>query len=299
MGKLDISAIAEKMVGAVRAAVGQSEGILNGKIDELWAYIKAMPGPQKGDPGEPGKDADMDAVRELVAAAKAEAKAELNACLDAFGARLEAIPAPQKGDPGEPGRDVDMDAVSELISIEVKEQVSKIPPAKDGAHGKDGQSVHPDTVTLMVREAAEKVAAALPKPKDGRDGFNLEDIQIEMGADGRTLSLKFVRGEDVVQHDIHIPAMLYRGVWREGSYEPGDVVTWGGSAWHCNEKTTEKPGGSPPDKTGGTGGSGSGSGGNGGVGGAAPWRLMVKEGRPGKDASGARAPRGDAVVRMR
>jgi hypothetical protein len=126
----------------------------------------------------------------------------------------------------------------------------------------------------MVREAAEKVAAALPKPKDGRDGFNLEDIQIEMGADGRTLSLKFVRGEDVVQRDIRIPAMLYRGVWREGEHEPGDVVTWGGSAWHCNEKTTEKPGASQH------------------------WRLMVKEGRPGKDA-GQRAPRGDSVVRMR
>jgi hypothetical protein len=278
MGKLDISAIAEKMVGAVRAAVGQSEGILNGKIEELWAYIKAMPGPQKGDPGESGKDANMDVVRELVTAAKAEAEATLTARLNALEARLEAIPGPQKGDagaPGEPGRDVDMDAVSELISIEVKEQVAKIPPAKDGAPGKDGQSVHPDTLTLMVREAAEKVAAALPKPKDGRDGFNLEDIQIEMGADGRTLSLKFVRGEDVVQRDIRIPAMLYCGVWREGEHEPGDVVTWGGSAWHCNEKTTEKPGASPH------------------------WRLMVKEGRPGKDAGGARAPRGDSVVRMR
>jgi hypothetical protein len=278
MGKLDISAIAEKMVGAVRAAVGQSEGILNAKIEELWAHIRSMQQPQKGDRGEDGRDADMDAVRELVTAAKAEVEATLTACLNALEARLDAIPTPQKGDPGEsgaPGRDVDMDAVSELISIEVKEQVSKVPPAKDGAPGKDGQSVHQDTVTLMVREAAEKVAAALPKPKDGRDGFNLEDIQIELGADGRTLSLKFVRGEDVVQRDIRIPAMLYRGVWREGEHEPGDVVTWGGSAWHCGEKTTEKPGASTH------------------------WRLMVKEGRPGKDAGGARAPRGDSVVRMR
>jgi hypothetical protein len=277
LSKPDLAPYAARVVAAVKSYVSKAEAAMTARLDALEVRLTAMPAPERGEPGAPGKDADMEAVCELVTAAKAEAKVELNACLDALEQRLKAIPAPQKGDqgaPGTPGRDVDMDAVSELISIEVKEQVAKIPPAKDGATGKDGQSVHPDTLTLMVREAAEKVAAALPKPKDGRDGFNLEDIQIEMGADGRTLSLKFVRGEDVVQRDIRIPAMLYRGVWREGEHEPGDVVTWGGSAWHCNEKTTEKPGASQH------------------------WRLMVKEGRPGKDA-GQRAPRGDSVVRMR
>jgi integrin beta 3 len=219
----------------------------------------------------------MGAVREMVAAAKAEAEAALNARLDALEQRLKAIPGPQKGDPGEPGPQgpgPDMEAVRSIVQAEVCAQVEAIPPAKDGAPGKDGESVHPDTVALMVREAADKVAAALPKPKDGRDGFNLEDIQIELGADGRTLSLKFVRGEDVVQRDIRIPAILYRGVWREGEYEQGDVVTWGGSAWHCNEKTAEKPGQSPH------------------------WRLMVKEGRAGKDGV-MRATAPDKPVRLK
>ena len=54
--------------------------------------------------------------------------------------------------------------------------------------------------------------------------------------------------------------MRYRAVFKQGEhYEPGDVCTWGGSAWHCNEPTTEKP------DTG-------------------PWQLMVKKGRDGKDA---------------
>ncbi|STI65202.1 putative portal protein [Escherichia coli] len=37
--------------------------------------------------------------------------------------------------------------------------------------------------------------------------------------------------------------MLYRGVFRAGeTYHPGDTVTWGGSLWHCNSMTGDKPG---------------------------------------------------------
>ncbi|EPY1018273.1 phage portal protein, partial [Escherichia coli] len=40
-----------------------------------------------------------------------------------------------------------------------------------------------------------------------------------------------------------LPVMLYRGVFRAGeTYHPGDTVTWGGSLWHCNSMTEDKPG---------------------------------------------------------
>ncbi|EPZ2885624.1 TPA: phage portal protein, partial [Escherichia coli] len=40
-----------------------------------------------------------------------------------------------------------------------------------------------------------------------------------------------------------LPVMLYRGVFRAGEiYHPGDTVTWGGSLWHCNSMTGDKPG---------------------------------------------------------
>ena len=59
------------------------------------------------------------------------------------------------------------------------------------------------------------------------------------------------------------PGMRYRGVYQETSaYDLGDVVTWAGGAWHCNEKTLERPGE-----------------------GSSVWTLMVKRGR---DAKGAR-----------
>lgn len=53
--------------------------------------------------------------------------------------------------------------------------------------------------------------------------------------------------------------MTYRGVYKaDEQYVPGDVCTWSGSAWHCNEPTTERPD-------------------------AGPWTLCVKRGRDGKD----------------
>ena len=58
-----------------------------------------------------------------------------------------------------------------------------------------------------------------------------------------------------------IPTMVYRGVFKSGDeYLPGDTVTWGGSLWHCDEQTQDKPG-----ETGSKG-----------------WTLAAKRGRDGK-----------------
>lgn len=57
--------------------------------------------------------------------------------------------------------------------------------------------------------------------------------------------------------------LTYHGVWQDGKqYTPGDLVTWGGSTWHCDAATSTKPGD---------------------VIGAAHWTLMVKRGRDGRD----------------
>jgi hypothetical protein len=81
----------------------------------------------------------------------------------------------------------------------------------------------------------------LPKPKDGIDGFGLEDFDLALSEDGRTLSFRFVRGEVKLERQVKLATLIYREVWREGEYERGDVVTWGGSAWHCQQQTKDKP----------------------------------------------------------
>lgn len=73
-------------------------------------------------------------------------------------------------------------------------------------------------------------------------------------------------GGERVEHAI--PKLNYRGLYRLGEYERGDCVTHAGSVWHCERATSQAP------KEG------------------EDWVLMVKEGRPGRDAKGQPAPDG-------
>jgi hypothetical protein len=62
--------------------------------------------------------------------------------------------------------------------------------------------------------------------------------------------------------------LTFRGVFAEGkTYDLGDLVTWAGSSWHCNETTTTRPGDAVKS-----------------------WTLMVKRGNHGRD--GAAGPPG-------
>lgn len=73
-----------------------------------------------------------------------------------------------------------------------------------------------------------------------------------------------------VGHQLAVPSIIYRGVWQERDYAPGDTVTWDGSLWHCMSATSERPG------TGDT------------------WRLAAKRGRDGKDGrDGLKGDKGD------
>ena len=39
------------------------------------------------------------------------------------------------------------------------------------------------------------------------------------------------------------PQLCYKGVWEEKvTYELGNFCTWQGGIWHCNRRTTDKPG---------------------------------------------------------
>jgi hypothetical protein len=38
------------------------------------------------------------------------------------------------------------------------------------------------------------------------------------------------------------PQLSYRGIWREGEHEAGDLVTDKGALWHCWQATSTRPG---------------------------------------------------------
>lgn len=82
-------------------------------------------------------------------------------------------------------------------------------------------------------------------------------------------------GKDGVDGKDGAPGLSFEGVYQDGKrYDPGHLVTWAGSSWHCNEPTITKPGD-----------------------GSKAWTLMVKRGRDGKD--GVDAPGALPVVRTR
>lgn len=83
------------------------------------------------------------------------------------------------------------------------------------------------------------------------------------------ISINLKRWEQAEQRiaalELHIKSlstMTYQGVWSEGTFDKGSVVTWGGNLWHANERTSAKPGED-----------------------ALAWTLCCKKGRDGKDAT--------------
>lgn len=116
---------------------------------------------------------------------------------------------------------------------------------------------------LVALEAREPLQGVSGKDgNDGRDGFKLEDFDVRVLEDDRTIELSFKSGEHQHIATLKWPTMIDRGVFKEGqTYEAGDSVTWGGSLWTAQRQTDAKPD---------TADSG--------------WRLAVKRGRDGKDA---------------
>lgn len=98
--------------------------------------------------------------------------------------------------------------------------------------------------------------------ENGRDGLSASDVDINVLDDGRTLEFSLTQGDTIHAFEIAFPFPIYQGVFEEErTYVPGDMVTWGGSMWHCDDPKGLKPG--APESG---------------------WTLAVKVGRPGKDA---------------
>jgi hypothetical protein len=241
------------------------------------AAVAELPKPQDG------KDADLDEVRRVIADEVKEIRAAVEAIEPApqfsdiaamVSDAVATIPAPQDG------KSVTVEEVAPLIASEVDKRISELPRAKDGKDGRDGKDgkngiglagalIDRDGelfVTLTNGET-KNLGPVVGKDgtpgKDGRDGFSLEEFDATLMDDGRTVLLAFERGDQSFKVELGFPVMLYRGVYKDGEkYERGDTVTWGGSLWHCDGETADKPGE-----------------------GAKSWTLCAKKGRDGRDGT--------------
>jgi hypothetical protein len=198
---------------------------------------------------------DLDALSDMLAGIVAEEVSKAVTPLNAKIAELEARepvagPPGEKGERGEPGEK----------GLDGKD-------GTDGLTGKDGAGI-----ADLLRDNEGNLVATFTdgrlknlgpiqgaNGKDGRDGFGFEDMDVCVLDDDRTIELSFKRGEEEKAFTFKWPTVIYRNVFKEGEqYEAGDMVTWGGSLWHCDKATSAKPG-------------------------TDDWTLACKKGRDGKD----------------
>lgn len=227
---------------------------------------------------ENGKDADPEMVRQAVAEEVAKlppAKDGVSVTLDdvrpmivdAVKSAVEALP------PAEPGVSVTAEDLRPVIAEEVAKAMEAITLPKDGEPGRDALQLEilPEIIAdkSYSRGTYAKHMGGLWRSFERTHGMKgwecivdgLSSAAVEQsGERGFELSLVLSSGTEV-RKSLDLPVMIYRGVFAPGDYVPGDTVTWGGSLWHCDSATCDKPGEQ----------------------GSKGWRLAVKRGRDGKD----------------
>jgi hypothetical protein len=227
--------------------------------------VSAMPVPRDG------KDYDPDMLQKAVKAAVDDAVA--------------AIPVPQDG------RSLTPDDVQPMLQALVAESMPALPdvkalvseavaalpapePPRDGEDGRDALALELlpfiDEGKSYLRGSYATHNGGLWRAYEKTHGMRgwecvvdgVAGVDIEC-SDQRRFTLTVNRASGVSEtKSFDVPVMIYQGVFKSGqNYLPGDTVTWGGSLWHCDEPTQDKPG-----ETGSKG-----------------WTLATKRGRDGRD----------------
>lgn len=255
---LDTKAIALALAPIVKQHVEAATAPLLRRIDELEARA-SVPGKDGADgrDGVDGKDGAPASEEQIATAVERYLSASPpQAGADGQNGRDGADG--ERGLDGKDGRDgadgiglagAMIDRDGELNVTLTNGEVRKLGPVigRDGANGRDGPS--------------------------GTDGQSWDAMDVRRSGP-RTIELSFDGGEQRNTFELEFPVPLYRGVFSDGAaYEHGDMVTWAGSLWHCNDATSDKPGE-----------------------GAKAWTLAAKRGRDGKDFAGSQAKLGPVKI---
>lgn len=227
-------------------------------VNRVDDAIKAMPTPQDG------KSVTLDDVRpelqkmvDAIELPQPPSIEDIQPVIDAgLAEAVKALPAPD---------------ISELVN-RVDDAIKAIPTAEQVALSMEGMfSKWALDFERKADNVLQRAVDKMPVPKDGKDGrdaLDIDDFDISLADDGRTVTLSLKRGDDVVEKSVKLSTILDRGVFGEDqSYEKGDAVSYGGSLWISQK---DAPEGKP------------------GVG--EDWRLSVKRGRDGKSINGKSVP---------
>ena len=279
----DDRAVVKGVIRAIKEHIAEVVGGLSFRLDDINRRLRSIPDPIKGEKGDPGERGE-----------KGEPGLAIPGPPGPKGDPGESIKGDrgERGEKGDPGETI----IGPAGPIGEKGETITGPPGKDGAPGRDALQIDILSTVDLSRAYPRGTYARydggiIRSFKDSIAGEELErswevvlagvaEIEVFQDPDDprifgvRTrLTGKKVKAEDV--NLIRIPVMLYRGIWKpEGEYGRGDVVTYGGSTWHCltdGAKLMPSENGSKDPQ----------------------WRLIVKEGRRGKDGTeGKQGPPG-------
>ena len=261
-------------------------------LDFVIASIPAIPQVINGKDGSDGKDGkdgkDADPINYSVLLDFARSMIEEE--IKKFSIK-DGVDG-KDGAPGKDGKDaeaINYDDINEAIWNYMEKQIQKIPVPKDGRDGKDGldgkdgrDGKDGADVVAAFRDSDKHLILTLSNGvvkdigqihgepgKDGapgtdgapgRDGLGIKQLAVEYDGE-RTFTFKHVCEDGTVEvRCFTIPATIYRGIWREGKYQRGDMVTKGGSGFVALADTDTVPETKDCD-----------------------WQLFVKRGRDGKE----------------
>jgi hypothetical protein len=225
------------------ASVGFVEKGELAEVQRLWEERYSNPGAwipkallPMGEKGEPGKDADPismpDVAAEILATDELKTLVDLHVA-EAVAKYFEENPI-QHGKDGKPG---EKGEPGESIKGE---------PGADGV-GLAGAVINRAGELVVTKTNGEAIALGVvvgkdgDSGKDGADGLGFDDLSATYDGE-RGVVLKFQRGEVVKEFALHLPVVIDRGYWREGTEaKAGDAMTHDGTLWIALRDTKAKP----------------------------------------------------------
>ena len=204
--------------------------------DAVSKAVAEIPVPQDG------KSVTVEDIRPVLQELITAAMPEIPDVKALISEAMAEIPAPEPGRPGEDGRDA---LALELLPF--IDGSKSYPRGSYATHNGGLWRAYEKTHGMRGWECVVDGVAGVDVGKEGMRNFTVTVNHASGASKKKTFDL---------------PVMVYRGVFKSGDeYLPGDTVTWGGSLWHCDEQTQDKPGET----------------------GAKGWTLAAKRGRDGRD----------------